>query len=66
MGCGASTPSAAAVSPSPNVRPPPPTEEEKVDAFAAKDNEALKLLKDLVRDFETERNECEAAQARAK
>ena len=48
------------------MRPPPPTEEEKVDAFAAKDNEALKLLKDLVRDFETERNECEAAQARAK
>ncbi len=66
MGCGASAPSAAAVSPLPSVRPPPPSEEEKEDAFAAKEKKALKALEDLVRDFEVEKNECEAAQVKAK
>ena len=66
MGCGPSTPSAAAVSPSPNVRPPPPTEEEKVDTYTAKMEQRLKLADELLREAKREKDECEDAQIRAK
>ena len=59
MGCGPSTPSAAAVSPLVNVRPPPLTEEEKLA-------QKLKMAEEMRRECEASVSECEAAESMAR
>ena len=48
------------------MRPPPPTEEEKVDTYTAKMEQRLKLADELLREAKREKDECEDAQIRAK
>jgi hypothetical protein len=48
------------------VRPPPPTEEEKEDAYMSKLKQKLKMADEMKREGEASLSEYESAQNRAK